>query len=96
MTKLVIILNPYSKLLNYLPTRKIRGDADIILFHNFHHANIAYNLMVHSIKAKSATIIAGTIAPVVFNSRDDTAEAKFHSIVFSALYSEQLLKEEKE
>ena len=73
--------------------RKIKGDADIILFSNIHSANIAYNLMVHSIKAKSATIIVGTIAPVVFNSRDDTAEAKFHSIVFSVLYSEELLKE---
>ena len=75
--------------------RKIKGDADIMLFSNINTANIAYNLMVHSIKAKSATIIAGAIAPVVFNSRDDTAEAKFHSIVFSVLYSEQLLKEKK-
>ena len=74
---------------------KIKGDADVILFSNIHTANIAYNLMVHLIKAKSATIIAGTIAPVVFNSRDDTAEAKFHSIVFSVLYSEYLLKEKK-
>ena len=76
--------------------RKIKGDADILLFSNINTANIAYNLMVHSIKAKSATIIAGTIAPVVFNSRDDTAEAKFHSIVFSILYSEELLKEKKD
>jgi phosphate butyryltransferase len=75
--------------------RKIKGDADVILFSNIHTANIAYNLMVHLIKAKSATIIAGTIAPVVFNSRDDTAEAKFHSIVFSVLYSEELMKEGK-
>ena len=73
--------------------RKIKGDADIMLFSNINTANIAYNLMVHSIKAKSATIIAGAIAPVVFNSRDDTAEAKFHSIIFSILYSEALLKE---
>ena len=75
--------------------RKIKGDADIMLFANINTANIAYNLMVHSIKAKSATIIAGAIAPVVFNSRDDTAEAKFHSIVFSVLYSEELLKGNK-
>ena len=80
---------------NGMEKRKIKGDADVILFSNIHTANIAYNLMVHLIKAKSATIIAGTIAPVVFNSRDDTAEAKFHSIVFSVLYSEYLLKEKK-
>ena len=76
--------------------RKIKGDADIMLFSNIHTANIAYNLMVHSIKAKSATIVVGAKAPVVFNSRVDTAEAKFHSIVFSVLYSEELLKEKKD
>ena len=76
--------------------RKIKGDADIMLFSNINTANIAFNLMVQSIKAKFATIVAGTIAPVVFNSRVDTAEAKFHSIVFSVLYSEELSKEKKE
>ena len=36
--------------------RKIRGDADIILFPNIHSANIAYNLMLHVIQAKSGTL----------------------------------------
>jgi phosphate butyryltransferase len=90
-----LAINPKIPKYKGMEKRKIKGDADIILFSNINTANIAYNLMVHSIKAKSATIIAGAIAPVVFNSRDDTAEAKFHSIVFSVLYSEELLKGNK-
>ena len=90
-----LAINPKIPKYKGMEKRKIKGDADIMLFSNIHTANIAYNLMVHLIKAKSATIIAGGIAPVVFNSRDDTAEAKFHSIVFSILYSEELMKEGK-
>ena len=88
-----LAINPKIPKYKGIEKRKIKGDAYIMLFSNIHTANIAYNLMVHLIKAKSATIIAGGIAPVVFNSRDDTAEAKFHSIVFYVLYSEQLLKD---
>ena len=83
-----VAVDPYSKLLNYLPTRKIRGDADIILFHNFHHANIAYNLLLHIIKARSATLLGGTRYPVVFASRSGSAEYKFDSIISAIFFSE--------
>ena len=83
-----VAVDPYSKLLNYLPTRKIRGDADIILFHNFHHANIAYNLLLHIVKARSATLLGGTRYPVVFASRSGTADYKFDSIITSIYFSE--------
>ena len=83
-----VAVDPYSKLLNYLPTRKIRGDADIILFHNFHHANIAYNLLLHTIKARSATLLGGTRYPVVFASRSGSADYKFDSIITSIFFSE--------
>ena len=73
--------------------RKIKGDFDIMLFSHIYTDDITYNLIVHWIKAKSFNIIAGAIALIVFNSRDDSAEAKFHSIVFSVLYSEQIQKE---
>ena len=87
LTKLNAV-DPYSKLLNYLPTRKIRGDADIILFHNFHHANIAYNLLLHIVKARSATLLGGTRYPVVFASRSGSAEYKFNSIISAIFFSE--------
>ena len=83
-----VAVDPYSKLLNYLPTRKIRGDADIILFHNFHHANIAYNLLLHIVKARSATLLGGTRYPVVFASRSGTEEYKFNSIISAIFFSE--------
>ena len=84
-----VAVDPYSKLLNYyLPTRKIRGNADIILFHNFHHANIAYNLLLHTIKARSATLLGGTRYPVVFASRSGSADYKFDSIITSIFFSE--------
>ena len=83
-----VAVDPYSKLLTYLPTRKIRGDADIILFHNFHHANIAYNLLLHIVKARSATLLGGTRYPVVFASRSGSEEYKFNSIITSIFFSE--------
>ena len=83
-----VAVDPYSKLLNYLPTRKIRGDADIILFHNFHHANIAYNLLLHIVKARSATLLGGTRYPVVFASRSGSADYKFDPIITSIFFSE--------
>ena len=83
-----VAVDPYSKLLNYLPTRKIRGDADIILFHNFHHANIAYNLLLHIVKARSSTLLGGTRYPVVFASRSGSAEYKFNSIISAIFFSE--------
>jgi phosphate butyryltransferase len=89
-----VAVDPYSKLLNYLPTKKIRGDADIILFHNFHHANIAYNLLLHIVKARSATLLGGTRYPVVFASRSGSADYKFDSIITSIFFSEYTKIEE--
>ena len=75
--------------------RKIKGDADIILFPNIHSANIAYNLMIHGIHAKSATLLTGTKAPVVFTSRSGSMEAKLYSVVVAIIYSDYLQKNEK-
>ena len=83
-----VAVDPESKIFNYIPTRKIRGDADIILFHNFHHANIAYNLLLHIVKARSATLLGGTRYPVVFPSRSGSPEYKFNSIISAIFFSE--------
>ena len=85
-----IAVDPYSKIFNYVPTRKIKGDADIILFHNFHHANIAYNLLLHIIKARSATLLGGTRYPVVFASRSGSEEYKFNSIICAIYFHEYI------
>ena len=85
-----IAVDPYTKMFNYVPTRKIKGDADIILFHNFHHANIAYNLLLHIVKARSATLLGGTRYPVAFASRSGTEEYKFNSIICAIYFSEYM------
>lgn len=85
-----IAVDPYSKIFNYVPTRKIKGDADIILFHNFHHANIAYNLLLHIVKARSATLLGGTRYPVVFASRSGSEEYKFNSIICAIYFHEYI------
>jgi phosphate butyryltransferase len=85
-----IAVDPNSRLLEYLPTKKIKGDADIILFHNFHHGNIAYNLLLHVVKARSATLLGGTRYPVVFASRSGSQEYKFNSIICAIFFSEYL------
>ena len=72
--------------------RKIKGDADIILFPNIHSANIAYNLMIHGIHAKSGTLLTGTKSAVVFTSRAASMEEKLYSVVLAIFHSEHLQK----
>ena len=88
-----IAVDPSSRLLEYIPTRKIKGDADIILFHNFHHANIAYNFLLHVVKAKSATLLGGTRYPVAFPSRSGSAEYKFNSIICAIFFHEYISRQ---
>ena len=90
-----IAVDPYSKIFNYVPTRKIKGDADIILFHNFHHANIAYNLLLHIVKARSATLLGGTRYPVAFASRSGSEEYKFNSIICAIYFHEYITSNKK-
>jgi phosphate butyryltransferase len=85
-----IAIDPLSKIFNYVPTKKIKGDADIILFHNFHHANIAYNLLLHIVKARSATLLGGTRYPVAFPSRSGSEEYKFNSIICAIYFHEYI------
>ena len=85
-----IAVDPKSRLLEYIPTKKIKGDADIILFHNFHHANIAYNFLLHVVKAKSATLLGGTRYPVAFPSRSGSEEYKFNSIICAIFFHEYI------
>ena len=69
---------------------KVKGDADIILFPDINSANIANELMVHGIGAKSATLLSGTKNPVVFSARGSSAEDKFNSFIVAIFHSEYL------
>jgi phosphate butyryltransferase len=90
-----LAINPKIPKYKGMEKRKIKGDADIILFPNIHSANLAYNLMIHTIKAKSATLLSGTTAPCVFTSRAGDLDSKFNSFILAIFYSEFLQKKEK-
>ena len=85
-----LAINPKVPKYKGMEKRKIKGDADIILFPNIHSANLSYNLMIHSIKAKSATLLSGTTSPCVFTSRSGDLDSKFNSFILAIFYSEFL------
>ena len=90
-----LAINPKIPKYKGMENRKIKGDADIILFPNIHAANLAYNLMTQIIKAKSATLLSGTTAPCVFTSRASDVETKFNSFILAIFYSEFLQDKKK-
>lgn len=90
---LATAINPAVQITR-LTNEKVKGDADIVLFPDINAANIAFNLMIHGIEAKSATLLSGTTNPVVFTARGSSAEDKFNSIIL-AIYHFEYLKQQK-
>ena len=85
-----LAINPKVPKYKGMEKRKIKGDADIILFPDIHAANLAYNIMIQIIKAKSATLLSGTTHPCVFTSRSGDLDSKFNSFILAIFYSEFL------
>ena len=85
-----LAINPKVPKYKGMDKRRIRGEADIILFPDIHAANLAYNIMIHIIKAKSATLLSGTTHPCVFTSRSGDLDSKFNSFILAIFYSEFL------
>jgi len=85
-----LAINPKIPKYKGMEKRRIKGDADIILFPDIHAANLAYNIMIHIIKAKSATLLSGTTHPCVFTSRSGDLDSKFNSFILAIFYSEFL------
>lgn len=82
-------INPQVKV-SRATKEKVNGDADIILFPDINSANIAYNLMMCGIEAKSASLLSGTTNPVVFTARGSSVEDKFNSFILAIYHSEYL------
>ncbi|MCR5303519.1 MAG: phosphate butyryltransferase [Lachnospiraceae bacterium] len=71
--------------------RKIRGDADILLFPDIHAGNLVYKSIVHMVPGvRNGCILTGTKAPVVLTSRSDTKDVKINSIALAAVVAEAL------
>jgi phosphate butyryltransferase len=62
----------------------INGEADILLFPNIETANTFYKSVTILAHGKSASILVGTLSPVVLSSRADDDDTKFYSIVMAA------------
>jgi phosphate butyryltransferase len=59
---------------------QVGGDVDLILLPEINSANVFYKTVCFLGGAKGASIMAGTIAPVVFPSRADSVETKFFAM----------------
>lgn len=85
-----VALDPEASILKNINNRKIKGDADILIFHDLHSANIVYKTFIHLLKWKSGLVMVGTKAPCILTSRADSFEVKFNSIILSRLYHDYL------
>lgn len=74
-------------------TRKIQGDADIVLFPDIHAGNLVYKCIVHTVPdMKNGCILTGTQVPVILTSRSDTFETKVNSIALAAVVAAEMKK----
>jgi len=62
----------------------ISGNVDLFLMPNIETANVAFKILTHYTKAKSACLVLGATHPIVMTSRSDTAEGKLYSIALAA------------
>lgn len=64
---------------------EVAGDADFLLMPNIEAGNVLYKSLAYLAKAKLAAVILGASVPIVLTSRADSEEAKFNSILLSAV-----------
>ena len=81
-----LAIDPEASVLKKINNRKIKGDADILIFHDIHAANIIYKTFIHLLKWKGGNVVVGTKAPIIIASRSDSLEVKFYSFLLSYLY----------
>jgi len=81
-----LAIDPEASVLKKINNRKIKGDADILIFHDIHAANIIYKTFIHLLKWKGGNVVVGTKAPIIIASRADSLEVKFYSFLLSRLY----------
>jgi phosphate butyryltransferase len=66
---------------------EVAGDTDLLLMPDIEVGNVLYKTLVFFAKAKVASMILGTLAPIVLTSRSDSEQAKYDSILLAAAVS---------
>lgn len=84
-----IAIDPEAAIHKGAGSRKIVGDADILLFPDIHAGNLVYKTIVHLCEAKNGCLLTGTKAPVILTSRSDTFETKVNSIALAAVVAQK-------
>ena len=69
-------------------SRKIAGDADILLFPDIHAGNLVYKALTHLCECRNGNVMTGTKAPVILTSRSDSKEVKVNSLALAAAVAE--------
>ena len=65
----------------------VAGRADVLLMPDLCTGNVFHKCLHYFGHVSSAGVVCGTKKPVVFTSRSDSAEAKYHSILAAILQS---------
>ena len=66
---------------------EVAGYTDLLLMPDIEVGNVLYKSLVFFAKAKVASIILGSMVPIVLTSRSDSEQAKFDSIMLAAAAS---------
>lgn len=91
-----LAIDPEAAKLKKTGTRKITGDADILLFPQIEAGNIAYKTFVHTTEMICGNILVGPSAPCIFSSRSDNEQVKLNSVILGAAFSDYLIALDKE
>jgi phosphate butyryltransferase len=65
----------------------VAGQADLLVMPNLAAGNIAAKTIMYFSDCKTGGVVAGTVRPVAFTSRSDTADIRFHTLVLGVLTS---------
>lgn len=65
------------------------GKSDILIMPVIEAGNVFYKTLMFLAQAKSASVIAGALKPIVLTSRADSSESKYYSIALAACVAAQ-------
>jgi len=84
-----LAISPEAARIKKTDERRIKGDADVLLFPDLDAGNAVYKTLIHAAPHENGNIITGTKVPVIVTSRSDSFETKVNSIALAAVVASQ-------